>query len=67
MGGGEVLKPFPEAKLVDEFILQVTPVILGEGIPLFIPGEYEMRLSLVDVKDYSKYAELQYILTGYPV
>ena len=67
VGGGEALKPLLEAKLVDEFMLQVTPVILGEGIPLFIHGDYGMRLSLIDMKRYNQFAELHYVLTQKPV
>ena len=35
VGGGELLHSFIEKKLVDEMIITVAPVILGQGIPLF--------------------------------
>lgn len=62
VGGGEVMKPLLEAKLVDEFIVQIAPTIIGRGIPLFIPGDEETDLKLVDVKRYKQMAELHYRL-----
>lgn len=38
VGGGEALHPLIQARLVDEFIIQIAPAIIGRGIPLFIPG-----------------------------
>lgn len=60
VGGGEVLKPLLEEKLVDEFIIQLTPVIIGNGIPLFVPGDYENKLLLKDVKQYHQFVEVHY-------
>lgn len=62
VGGGEVLQPLLKEKLVDEFILQVAPAILGSGIPLFPPGEIESKLTLLNVKRYKQFAELHYTL-----
>lgn len=39
MGGGECIRPFHEAGLVDRWELYVIPVLLGAGIPLFPAGE----------------------------
>ncbi|MEH7180590.1 dihydrofolate reductase family protein [Neobacillus vireti] len=61
VGGGEVLKPLLQAKLVDEFIIQIAPSILGRGIPMFTPGDHENRLKLVDVRRYKQFAEMHYI------
>jgi dihydrofolate reductase len=58
VGGGEVLKPL--LKLVDEFIIQIAPTIIGKGIPLFVPGDQENKLTLVDVRRYKQFAELHY-------
>lgn len=46
VGGGDLLQPILKEELVDEFIIQVAPVLLGRGIPLFRPGETETALSL---------------------
>jgi dihydrofolate reductase len=60
VGGGEVLRPVLEAKLVDEFIIQIAPVIIGQGIPLFVPGDQENELTLMDVRRYKQFAEMHY-------
>lgn len=38
MGGGESIRPFHEAGLVDRWELFKIPVLLGSGVPLFPPG-----------------------------
>jgi dihydrofolate reductase len=46
VGGGNVASQFADAGLLDELILTVVPVVLGQGKPLFdrrVPGE--MRLT----------------------
>lgn len=60
VGGGEVLYPLLQAKLVDEFIIQIAPSIMGRGIPMFMPGDQENELRLVDVKRSKQFAELHY-------
>lgn len=62
VGGGEVLHPLLQAKLIDEFIIQIAPSIIGSGIPMFIPREQENQLTLLDVRRYKQLAELHYKL-----
>jgi dihydrofolate reductase len=62
VGGGEVLQHMLKAKLVDEFIIQIAPVVIGRGIPLFVPGDQESELTLVDVRRYKQFAQLHYQL-----
>ena len=38
MGGGESIRPFNEAGLVDRWELGVIPILLGGGVPLFAAG-----------------------------
>ncbi len=54
LGGGEVVREFLESKLIDEVIIGVMPVLLGEGIPLFREVTYKTELKLLDVKQYEK-------------
>ncbi|MDA0525077.1 dihydrofolate reductase family protein [Methanococcoides alaskense] len=54
LGGGEVVREFLESKLIDEIIIGVMPILLGEGIPLFREGAYKTQLKLLDVKQYEK-------------
>jgi dihydrofolate reductase len=62
VGGGEVLYPLLQEKLVDEFIIQIAPSIIGHGIPLFIPSEQENQLNLIEVRHVKQFAELHYEL-----
>jgi len=50
MGGGNLAKTFFEEGLIDELIIGIQPVILGKGIPLFLPQERQMELERLDVK-----------------
>lgn len=49
-GGGILNKSFIEANLVNEVYIDVEPLILGCGIPLFADGDFEARLKLLGVK-----------------
>ncbi|MDO4459720.1 MAG: dihydrofolate reductase family protein [Clostridia bacterium] len=60
VGGAEVIKICRENKLIDEYILSISPVILGEGISLFAEGVKE-ELKLFTIKNYGEFAELHYI------
>lgn len=46
--------------MIDCLILQIAPVLLGEGIPLFTQKEALKRFLLQDVKKYGQFAELIY-------
>lgn len=50
MGGGEIATVFFEEDLIDELIIGIQPVILGKGIPLFLPHERQTELERFDVK-----------------
>lgn len=60
IGGGTILAPLLEADRVDHIILQIAPVLLGAGIPLFTQGEGVRRFRLEEVKQYGPFAELVY-------
>jgi dihydrofolate reductase len=47
-GGGELAKTLFEADLIDELVLNVQPVILGSGIPLFHEMKRQINLELFD-------------------
>jgi len=38
LGGGELVRSFLQEQLIDEIMVAVHPIVLGEGIPLFPPG-----------------------------
>jgi len=49
-GGGELAKGLFEADLIDEVVLNIHPVLLGSGIPLFHEMKRQINLELVDCK-----------------
>ena len=46
VGGAKLLQSFMEQELVDQYWISTLPVILGKGMRLFLPGDYEERLIL---------------------
>jgi len=50
VGGADIVKEFLKNNLIDEFIITIIPVVLGEGIPLFRNGEHQLKL--LDSKSY---------------
>ena len=60
IGGNTILAPLLEQDMVDQMIVQVAPVLLGEGIPLFTQKEQLRRFRLDGVNRYGQFAELVY-------
>ena len=58
VGGNTILAPLLERDMVDHLIIQIAPVLLGEGIPLFTQKEGLRRFRLDEVKRYGQFAEL---------
>jgi dihydrofolate reductase len=54
MGGGELVREFLNADLIDELYIGVVPVLLGEGIPLFPSGFPQRDFALIENKTFSK-------------
>lgn len=52
VGGGELIRDFMNARLVDEMTIAVHPVVLGGGVPLFPPGSPRHKLRLAHVHSY---------------
>lgn len=53
LGGASIFNEFLKNNLVDEFIITIIPILLGEGIPLFKEYGVEKKLILVNTKSYS--------------
>src|SRR5882762_8985183 len=49
-GGGELAKSLFEADLIDEVVLNIHPVLLGSGIPLFREMQRQIDLDLIDCR-----------------
>lgn len=54
MGGGEIVREFFISGLIDDLIIGIMPVLLGDGIPLFRKCFGETGLELLNVKSYQK-------------
>lgn len=60
VGGGELLNSLMKEKLVDELIITVAPILLGQGIPLFKEMDKQLNLSLKEVRKLNQFVELHY-------
>lgn len=58
VGGNTILAPLLERDLVDQLIIQIAPVLLGDGIPLFTQKEALRRFRLESVRKWGPFAEL---------
>jgi len=52
MGGGGMIASFLDAGEIDEFIIHILPVFIGEGIPLIAPRHRTVRLKLLSTKKF---------------
>jgi len=52
MGGGEIIGSFLDEAAIDEFIITVVPIFIGEGIPLLAPRHREVALRLLGVQQF---------------
>jgi dihydrofolate reductase len=53
-GGAEIVNEFIRLNLIDEIILSIIPVLLGEGIKLFNDKRSETRLELISSRSFEK-------------
>ena len=61
VGGGKLIAGFRAAGLIDEYVLTVLPVLLGDGLPLFPGTQPEVALRLASVEHWpSGVVQLQY-------
>lgn len=52
MGGGQLIASFLDAGEIDEFIIHVIPVFIGQGIPLIAPRHRDVPLRLLSSRKY---------------
>jgi dihydrofolate reductase len=52
MGGGGLIASFLDEGEIDEFIISMIPVFIGEGIPLIAPRHRTVPLKLLSVKKF---------------
>ncbi len=53
-GGAEIVNELLINNLIDEFIISVIPILLGDGIKLFRKGRLEQKLELISEKSFDK-------------
>jgi len=51
-GGAEIVNELLKSDLIDEFIISVIPILLGNGTRLFQDGRPEQQLELVNTKTF---------------
>ncbi|MDX1413976.1 MAG: dihydrofolate reductase family protein [Candidatus Promineifilaceae bacterium] len=50
--GGLTIQAFLRAGLIHELIVSVIPILIGQGIPLFGPLDYDIELQLLELKSF---------------
>jgi len=60
VGGNTILAPLLEQDMVDQLVIQIAPVLLGGGVPLFTQKEAMRRYRLDKVSQYGQFAEMTY-------
>ncbi|KXS40381.1 dihydrofolate reductase [Methanolobus zinderi] len=61
VGGSQIIRLFLEQDLIDEIILSIHPIILGNGIPLFDRIKKEVHMELINNASFeSGLAQLHY-------
>ncbi|MGX6977737.1 dihydrofolate reductase family protein [Vagococcus elongatus] len=60
VGGNQMLAPLLDNDMVDVMIIQIAPVLLGNGIPLFTQKSDLKRFSLEKLNHYGQFADLEY-------
>ena len=53
-GGAEIVNELLKDDLIDEFIISVIPILVGNGTKLFKDGRPEQKMELVSVKSFDK-------------
>lgn len=52
MGGGDLIASFLDEQAIDEFVISVVPVFIGEGIPLIARRHRHVPLQLRSVEEF---------------
>ena len=60
-GGSKSNSSFAKENLIDEVILNIEPVLIGEGLPIFKPETFDLKLKFVEITETkAKTIELHY-------
>ena len=65
MGGGEIIASFLDAQAIDEFVISVVPIFIGDGIPLIARRHRHTPLSLRSTEKFDDgLVQLRYAVRG---
>lgn len=53
-GGAEIVNELLKDNLIDEFLISVIPILVGNGTKLFNDGRPELKLELISTKQFNK-------------
>lgn len=53
-GGAEIVNELLKDDLIDEFIVSIIPILVGNGTKLFKDGRQEQKLELISIKKFNK-------------
>jgi dihydrofolate reductase len=65
VGGSVLINTLLSEKIIDELIITVAPVLIGQGIPLFNINNFNIKLDLNYIKRYNQFVELSYKIVNY--
>lgn len=60
MGGSQLIAQVLAENVLDELVVTIAPVLLGNGIPLFHERDMQTNLILNSVKRFNQFVELHY-------
>jgi len=67
MGGGELISSFLDEHAIDEFVISVAPVFIGDGIPLIARRHRQVPLELDSVERFDDgLVQLRYRVQNHP-
>ncbi len=67
MGGGDIIASFLDAQAIDEFVISVVPVFIGDGIPLIARRHRHVPLLLRSTERFDDgLVQLRYAVKGAP-
>ena len=62
-GGAEIVNELLKENLIDEFVISIIPILVGNGTKLFNDGRPELKLELMSTKQFNKgLTQLHYVL-----
>ncbi len=65
MGGGELIASFLDAQAIDEFVISIVPIFIGDGIPLIARRHRHTPLSLRTIEKFEDgLVQLHYDVKG---